>query len=138
MPSSRLLYIAENIFKLPRQDRVVGSFLYDKYNEASARVDGLVVESQTFLTRYLIINFGGFLKIGGKKITLPVKVCEFADLGTVKTEWTKESMKDAPAPNDIEDTTTDEEELILSYFDLQPNWPVHPPDPRDKSSNPET
>ena len=48
MPSSRLLYISENIFKLPRKDRVVGSFLYDKYNEAIARVDGLVVESQTF------------------------------------------------------------------------------------------
>ena len=85
----------------------------------------------------MIINFGGFLKIGGKKITLPVKVCEFADLGKVKTEWTKESMKDAPAPNDIEDITTDEEELILSYFDLQPYWSVRP-DPGDKSSDPET
>ncbi|MEE9258654.1 MAG: hypothetical protein V3U37_03840 [Nitrospinaceae bacterium] len=135
MPSNRLLFISENIFRLRKEDRVVGSYLYDKFNQTIARVDGVLAESGTYLPRYLVINFGGFLTIGGKKITLPVEICEFADLGKVKTEWSKESMKDAPAPNSLDDISMDEEELILGYFDLEPYWAVNPSskdDPENK------
>ena len=120
MPSNRLLYISENIFKLRVKDQVVGSFLYDRFNETIARVDAVIVEAETYLMRYLVINMGGFMKIQGKKILLPVGVYEFADLGKVKTEWSRESLKDAPAPEDPENVSMDEEEEILGYFDLEP------------------
>ena len=124
MPSNRLLYISENIFKLRVKDQVVGSFLYDRFNETIARVDAVIVEAETYLMRYLVINMGGFMKIQGKKILLPVGVYEFADLGKVKTEWSRESLKDAPAPEDPENVSMDEEEEILGYFDLEPYWVV--------------
>lgn len=121
---SQLLYLSENVFRLRRKDHCIGAYLYDKFNQTIARVDGLLVESRTYLPRYLVINFGGFLAISGKKIALPVEVCEFADLGKVKTAWSSDSMKDAPAPVNLEDPTADEEELILGYFDLTPYWVV--------------
>ena len=49
------------------------------------------------------------------------------DLGKVKTSWSKESIQDAPSPADIEHVTMNEEELILSYFDLEPYWAASPP-----------
>ncbi len=117
-----LIYISENIFNLRVKDQLIGSYLYDRFNEPIARIDAILAESKTYLVRYLVINVGGFLNIHGKKILLPIEVCESADLGKVKTDWLLESLKDAPAPNDPENVTMSEEELILGYFDLKPYW----------------
>ncbi len=126
MTASGLVFIDENISDLQKKDQVIGHYLYGADGETIARVEGVLVESGTFLCRYLAIRMGGFLKIEGKKIILPIEVCEVADLGKVKTEWRKESIKDAPNPEDIEHITMEEEELILGYFDLEPYWAARP------------
>ncbi|UCD11004.1 MAG: PRC-barrel domain-containing protein [Nitrospinaceae bacterium] len=126
MTSSGLKYIDENIAELQKKDQVVGYYLYGADGEAIARVEAVLVESGTYLCRYIVIRMGGFLKIEGKKIILPIETCEVADLGKVKTEWRKESIMDAPNPVDLLNVTMEEEELILGYFDLEPYWAAKP------------
>ena len=113
-----LTHITENVFKLRKTDRIIGFYLYDKFNEPIARIDAVLVDSQSYHSFYLVINLGGFLQVSGKAVVLPVEVCEVKDLGKVKTEWRKESMLGAPAPIDITSLTTLEEELIRDYYAL--------------------
>ena len=110
------LYISENTFQLAKNDQVVGFFVYDKFNEAIAKVDALLVEPETHICRYLIIKLGGFLQIRGKTIALPHEICEVEDLGKIKTQWRKESLISAPSPANIRHLTPDEDELIQDYF----------------------
>jgi hypothetical protein len=51
-------------------------------------------------------------------VVLPVEICEVKDLGTVKSEWCKESMLRAPALIDITNLTTIEEKLIRDHYAL--------------------
>lgn len=120
-----LTYVTENIFKLRKADRVIGFYLYDKFDEAIARIDAVLVDSQSYHSYYMVINLGGFLQVSGKAVVLPVEVCEVKDLGKVKTEWRKESMLGAPTPADIMSMTILEEELIRDYYGL----PLQRPEP---------
>ncbi len=131
MRPHRLLYVAENVHNLNKDDRIVGFFLYDKHKEVIARIDGLLVEEGTYLPRYIVISQGGFLGIEGKKIAVPREVCDAVDLGEVKTQWSRQSLQDAPVPHDVENVSPEEEERILSYFDLQPYWAVKDKDVRE-------
>ena len=126
MTSNHLFYAVENIYRLNKADRIVGFFLYDKYKEMIARIDGVLAEKETGLVRYIVINQGGFLGIPGKKTLVPRPAYEIIDLGEVKTAWSSQSLQSAPVPDDINNITLDEEELILGYFDLQPYWVIKP------------
>ena len=125
MTSHRLLYITENIHSLVKADRIVGFFLYDKHKEMIARVDGVLAE-ESGPARYIVISLGGFLDIQGKKTLIPRAACEVMDLGEVQTNWSSHSLQGAPTPNDVNNVTRKEEELILSYFDLPPYWNENP------------
>ena len=132
MTQRRLVHITENIFKLREQDRVVGYYLYDEFDEVLSRIEGLLAEPETFISRYLVITLGGTLNIAGKQMILPVEVCRLVDMGKVKTSWRKESLMDAPTPLDIKKVTPAEEELILNYFDMEPYWAVKKVSGNDK------
>ncbi len=136
MTSSQLILINENLAKLQKNDRVVGFYLYGSGGESIAKIEGILVESGIYLPRYLAITLGGFLKIEGKKVIIPIEVCEVADLGKVKTEWRKESLIGAPNPVNLEDVTQEEEELILGYFDLEPYWAANANPQKSKEENP--
>lgn len=123
--ANRLRYITENICHLPKNDRVVGFYLYDRFNDAVARIDAVLAEATTYLPRYLVVSLGGFLGVEGKKVLLPTEICEVLDMGKVKTHWRKESLMGAPTPIDVEDVSMNEEELILGYFDFEPYWKVN-------------
>ncbi|GJL79140.1 MAG: hypothetical protein NPINA01_21290 [Nitrospinaceae bacterium] len=135
MATSQLSHIQENIFKLREQDRIIGAYLYDEFDEALSRIEALVVESGTLLVRYAVVTIGGMLNIKGKTVLLPIEICQSVDLGKVKTSWRKESLMDAPTPHDPEQVTRSEEELILGYFDLKPYWAVEPSKPEEKSDH---
>ena len=114
-----LIQITENVFKLRKTDRIIGFYLYDKFNESIARIDAVLVDSQNYHCFYLVINLGGgSLQVSGKIVVLPVEACEVMDLGKVKTDCRKESMLGAPAPIDIANVTILEEELIRDYYAL--------------------
>ena len=118
-----LTHVAENIFDLRKIDRVIGFYLYDKFNESIARIDAALVDSETYHCYYLVINLGGFLQVRGKTVILPVEICEVVDLGKVKTEWRKESMLGSPTPTETMNITAIEEELIREYYGLPPQRP---------------
>ena len=118
-----LTHIADNIFDLRKADRVIGFYLYDKFNESIARIDAALVDSETFHCYYLVINLGGFLQVRGKTLILPVEICAVEDLGKIKTEWRKESMLGSPVPTDIMKVTIIEEEMTRDYFGLSPQRP---------------
>ena len=126
MTSGGLVLVAENIYKLRQQDRIIGCYLYDEFDNALSRVEALMVEQGTFLPRYLLITLGGAVNVQGKKVLLPVEHCQSVDLGKVKTTWRKESLMNAPTANDPKNVTMAEEELILDYFDLKPYWTLEP------------
>jgi hypothetical protein len=126
MTSGRLVPVQENIYKLRQEDRVIGCYLYDEFDEAVSRVEALMVEQGTYLPRYMLITLGGTLNIQGKKVLLPVEHCQSVDLGKVKTSWRKESLLSAPTAKDPKNVTMEEEELILDYFDLKPYWSAEP------------
>jgi hypothetical protein len=134
MNAQRLTYISENIYKLKEQDRIIGCYLYDEFDIAISRIEALVVESGTLVSRYAVVVLGGALNIKGKKLLLPIEVCRSVDLGKVKTSWRKESLMQAPTPHDPEQVTMAEEELILGYFDLKPYWAAKSELPEGKES----
>jgi hypothetical protein len=115
-----LTHVAENIFDLRKTDRVIGFYLYDKFDASIARIDAVLADSKTYHCYYLVINLGGFLQVQGKAVVLPVEICTVIDLGKVKTAWRKESMVEAPTPINIHNITTGEEELIRDYYGLPP------------------
>ncbi len=120
MTQRRLKYIGDNIHDLHAEDRIIGSFLYDQDKEVIAKIDGLVVEAATFLPRFLVVTLGGFLRIQGKRILVPREIYEVKDVGKVKSSWRLEQLMDIPEPVNLDDVSADEEELILSHFDLKP------------------
>ncbi len=131
MSTHRLTYISENIYKLREQDRIIGCYLYDEFDDALSRIEALVVESGTLIARYVVVTLGGMLNIKGKALLLPIEICHAVDLGKVRTSWRKESLMHAPTPHNPEHVTPAEEELILGYFDLEPYWAAEPEEPKD-------
>jgi hypothetical protein len=115
-----LTHVTENIFNLRKIDRVIGFYLYDKFNASIARIDAVLANSKTYHCYYLVINLGGFLQVQGKAVVLPVEICTVIDLGKVKTAWRKESMVEAPTPINVFNITPVEEELIRDYYGLPP------------------
>ena len=101
-----LTHITENVFKLRKIDRIIGFYLYDRFNELIARIDAALVDSQSYQSLYLVIKLGEFLQVSAKIVVLPVESCEVNDLAKVKTDWGKESMLRAPAFIDITNLTT--------------------------------
>ena len=95
-----------NVFKLRKMDRIIGFYLYDRFNELIARIDAALVDSQSYQSFYLVIKLEEFLQVSGRIVVLPVEVCEVRDLGKVKTEWGKESILRAPALIDTKNLTT--------------------------------
>ncbi|NIP99173.1 MAG: hypothetical protein GWM98_01200, partial [Nitrospinaceae bacterium] len=47
---------------------------------------------------------------------------ETQELGKVKTQWRQDSIQQAPSVDVPEKLTLEREQLILSYFDLEPYW----------------
>ena len=75
-----LKHVTENVFNLRKTDRIIGFYLYDKFGQSIARIDAILVDSQTYQSFYLVINLGGFPKVSGKAVVLPIEVCEVQDL----------------------------------------------------------
>jgi hypothetical protein len=122
MADHKLLLVNENIYRLRRDDRIVGFHLYDAFKEHVGRIEGLLVEAETHLPRYVVVTIGGFLMTRGKTVLIPAETCHMKDLGLVKTEKTVQFLQDLPSPHDLENVTREEEELILSYYDIPPYW----------------
>ena len=132
MTPSPLLYIQDNIFNLRVLDRIVGGYLYDSMSDEMGRVGGVMVEPETYRTRYLVYVNGGMMFIEGKTILLPREMYEPIDATKIKSSKKKESIQQAPSPRDFDHLTREDEMLIRSYFDLKPYWDTE----ENESTNP--
>ncbi|PIQ99624.1 MAG: hypothetical protein COV66_10750 [Nitrospinae bacterium CG11_big_fil_rev_8_21_14_0_20_45_15] len=119
MNSKQFLCVKENNHRLRKVDRIVGFFLYDRLGESIGKIESLLVSNATHHAEYVIVNLGGFLRIAGKSILIPLTICEVEDMGKVTLSLTQESLKDAPAPHDPENPTSMEVELAREYFGIE-------------------
>jgi hypothetical protein len=51
-----LTNIKGNVFKLWKIDRIIGFYLYDRFNELITRIDAELVDSQSYQSFYLVIK----------------------------------------------------------------------------------
>ncbi len=122
MDTNSLRFVDDNVFDLAQEDRLVGSYLYDKYNEQMGRLKGLLVDPETWEVRYVVFIDGGFLFTDGKTILIPHPLLTVLDMGKIRVNWSRESIQDAPTIESLENISLNEERAILSYFDLEPYW----------------
>jgi len=121
---SPLKYINDNIYSLYPENRIVGFYLYDIHDEMVGRIQGLMVDPESYSPRYLVLTIGGFLFTDGKIILFPRDHYESLELGKVKTSWRRDSIQQSPSINDVQLLTLEREQVILGYYDLEPYWDV--------------
>ncbi len=124
MTPSPLKYINDNIYSLYPEHRIVGFYLYDIHDEMVGRIQGLMVDPESYTPRYLVLTIGGFLFTDGKIILFPRDHYESLELGKVKTSWRRDSIQQSPSINDVQLLTLEREQVILGYYDLEPYWDV--------------
>ena len=124
MTPSPLKYIDDNVYSLYPDNRIVGFYLYDVYNEMVGRIQGLMVDPESYHPKYLVLTVGGFLFTDGKMVLLPKDHYETIEMGKVKTSWRRDSIQQSPSINDIQSLTLEREQVILGYYDLEPYWDV--------------
>ena len=122
MTPSPLKYLEDNVYEIPGDQRFVGAYLYDKEMRDITRIRGVLVEPANHRVRYIVFIEGGFLSTAGKTIIIPVEQLASIDSGKVQALYSRESIQQAPGPEDVEQLTREEESLIRSYFDLEPYW----------------
>jgi hypothetical protein len=105
-------------------NRIVGFYLYDLQNELVGRIQGLMVDPESYAPRYLVLTIGGFLFTEGKLVLLPKRHYETLEMGKVKTSWRRDSIQQSPSINNIRSLTQEREQVILGYYDLEPYWDV--------------
>lgn len=116
MLENRLKYVTQNLFLIDKEEHIIGDYLYDKHKELIVKIEGLVVELPKHNLIFLAITQGGFLNIQGKKILVPRQSCEINEIGKVIVSFSKQTIKDAPSPNDFFNLKKSEELLIMDYF----------------------
>ncbi|CAI2719404.1 hypothetical protein [Nitrospina watsonii] len=124
MTRSPLLYLDDNIYDLRSEERLVGAYLYDKDMREMARIRAVLAEPETHRVRYIVFVEGGFLSTSGKTLIFPIDHLATIDSAKIQAQYTREAIQQGPAPEDIEALTREEEQTILSYFDLEPYWDV--------------
>ncbi len=124
MTPSPLKYLDDNVYSLYPDNRIIGFYLYDVFDEMVARIQGLMVDPESFQPRYLVLTIGGFLFTEGKIVLFPKDHYETQEMGKVKTSWRLDSIQQAPSIKDIQSVTLEREQFILSYYDLEPYWDV--------------
>ncbi len=124
MTPSPLKYINDNIYSLYPEHRIVGFYLYDIHDEMVGRIQGLMVDRESYTPRYLVLTIGGFLFTDGKIILFPRDHYESLELGKIKTSWRRDSIQQSPSINDVQSLTLEREQVILGYYDLEPYWDI--------------
>ena len=56
-----LTHITGNVFKLRKIDRIIGFYLYVRFNELIVSIDAALVDGQSYQSFYLVIKLGEFL-----------------------------------------------------------------------------
>jgi len=109
-------------FDLASHHRVIGYYVYDEMENDVADIREMLVDEQTHVPRYVIIEIGGLLAIRGKKILIPWNALIKGGISRLDVACSQEQVQHAPTPMDYLNPTREEEESIHRYFNAEPYW----------------
>jgi hypothetical protein len=109
-------------FDLAQQHHVIGYYIYDNMERDVAGIRNLLVDQQTHVPRYAVIEIGGMLSIAGKKLLIPWKALKRGGISRLNIGIPSEQIQSAPLPLSQMAPTRVEEESIHLFFKVEPYW----------------
>ncbi len=113
-------------FDLHPLHRVIGYYIYDEMDKDIADIRDLLVDEETHVPRYAIIEIGGFLSIRGKKILIPWVALKKGGISRMDINCSEEHIAYTPVPKEELKPTQPEEESIHFHFSVEPYWLMSP------------
>jgi hypothetical protein len=112
--------------ELIASDRVEGTYVYRSDGKRIGHIERIMIEKRTGQAVYAVMNFGGFLGLGGDAYPLPWSVLKYnTSLGGYEVNLTDEQLKNAPRLSSGEqwdDGNRDRETMIYGYYGVPPYW----------------
>ncbi len=93
---ARLLSLEETNLKLSDAEDVRGRRVLDREGKALGKVEDLVVDESERRVRFLRIESGGFLGMGGTEVLVPVEAIQSIAGDEVRIDQTRERVAGAP------------------------------------------
>lgn len=119
----RTLKEANETIADPNQD-IRGREVIAKDGEKIGSVDALLVDDQEAKIRFLRIESGGFLGIGGTKFLIPVEAITRVQPDRVLVNQSRDKISKAPAydPDVVSNETNDYHGGLYNYYGYGPYW----------------
>ena len=109
-------------FDIAQQHHVIGYYIYDVMDKDVASIRDLLVDQESHLPRYAVIEIGGMLSIIGKKILIPWVALTRGGISRMDIAMASEQIQAAPIPLSQLAPTRTEEESIHRFFNVTPYW----------------
>lgn len=106
--------------------RVVGYYLADDQEREVAGVRDMLVDRESRVPRYLMIEIGGLMGIRGRQLLIPWSVVVRGGVSRLDIRWPLEHILVAPAPFVPDEPTLPEEEAIHRHFAAEFYWASEP------------
>ena len=117
-----LITLSNATFDLGSDERVIGYYLYDEFENEICDIRDLLLDEETHKPRYVIIEVGGLLSIKGKRVIIPWRLLRRRGVSRLDIARSEEDVLMSPAPNDAEKPTREEEKSVHNYFNIEPYW----------------
>lgn len=129
----------KNEVTLPFEWRIRRFDVIDSAGKTVAPVLDLLWDTEAREVRYVMVEIGGLMSITGKRLLVPASLFIRAGSGQVQALVPLENLVGAPAPEDADQPSREEEDAIFSYFETAPYWePQGLIKKRNKKGEPET
>ncbi len=112
--------------ELIASDRVEGTNVYRSDGTKIGHIERIMLDKRSGQAVYAVMNFGGFLGLGGASYPLPWSVLTYnTTLGGYEVNVSDEQLKNAPrlrADERWDDGNRDRDTMIYGYYGVPPYW----------------
>jgi hypothetical protein len=112
--------------ELIASDRVEGTNVYRSDGKKIGQIERIMLDKRSGQAAYAVMNFGGFLGLGGDAYPLPWSVLTYnTALGGYEVNVSDEQLKSAPrlrADETWDDGNRDRDTMIYGYYGVPPYW----------------
>jgi len=112
--------------ELIASDRVEGTKVYRSDGTKIGHIERIMIDKRSGQAAYAVMNFGGFLGLGGESYPLPWSVLAYnTDLGGYEVNVSDEQLKNAPhlrTGESWDDGNRDRDTMIYGYYGVPPYW----------------
>jgi len=112
--------------ELIASDRVEGTNVYRSDGTKIGHIERIMIDKRSCQAAYAVMNFGGFLGMGGDSYPLPWSVLTYnTSLGGYEVNVSDEQLKHAPhlrADESWDDGNRDRDTMIYGYYGVPPYW----------------